>query len=183
MTKTISPPSLQYRNRFLEIHHVHADFESFSKDYYIVELGPRAGIVVIQDDRVLLAKQYRFLINDFSWELPGGRVEEDESPEVAAVRECLEETGYQCNALRQIVEYFPGLDNFNNRTTVFVSKSAQQVHAFHGDDAEVIATKWFPMDEALQMVFSGVILDALTIVGLLAYASSPTFSSRSSTTP
>ena len=168
MKKRVTPARLDYRNRFLEIRHTHADFGAFQKDYFVVELGPRAGIVALHDGAVLLTRQYRFLIDDFSWEIPGGRVDEGESPEIAAVRECLEGTGVRCSNLRRLVEYYPGLDNFNNRTTLFVADQAEAANEFRPDEAEVVEVRWFPLDEALAMVWSGRILDGLTVVGLLA---------------
>src|SRR5215510_3003277 len=91
-----------YRNPFMEIRHTHADFGSFTKDYFVIELGPRAGIVAIRDDSILLTRQYRFLIDRPSWEIPGGRVDEGETPATAAIRECMEETGIECSGLRKL---------------------------------------------------------------------------------
>lgn len=168
MRKT-SPPQLEYRNQFMEVRHTRVDFDGFAKDYYVIELGPRAGIVAIENGCVLLANQYRFLIDRQSWELPGGKVDEGETPEVAAVRECLEETGIECRGLQRLVEYYPGLDNFNNRTTLFLSDETRILRPFESDAAEVTEIAWMPLPEALAMVRSGGILDALTVTGLLAY--------------
>src|SRR5262249_29820822 len=107
--------------------------------------------------------------NRLSWEIPGGRVDAGESPETAAVRECLEETGIECSGLRKLVEYYPGLDNFNNRTTVFLSQQTRVIKPFSGDAAEVTEIEWVPVADALRMVREGEILDALTVTGLLAY--------------
>src|SRR5689334_13459209 len=119
--RRFSTPRLDYRNPFMEVRHTAVDFGTFRKDFYVVELGPRAGIVAIQDEHVLLSLQYRFLIDGLSWEIPGGRVDDGEVPEQAAVREALEETGIECCELVKLVEYYPGLDNFNNRTSLFLS--------------------------------------------------------------
>lgn len=156
----------------MEVRHTSADFGTYSKEYFVVELGPRAGIVPVKDARVLLTRQYRFLIDGPSWELPGGRVDEGEIPETAAVRECIEETGVECRALRKVVEYFPGLDNFNNRTTIFASEDTRIVSEFKPVDSEVVEIRWFALDKAVEMVFAGEILDALTVTGLLAYQAS-----------
>ena len=168
MTKKVSAWRSEYHNRFFEVRHAHADFGSYAKDYFVVELGPRAGIVAVQDGRVLLTKQFRFLIDRFSWELPGGAVEANESPEQAAIRDCLEETGYRCGDLQRLTEYFPGLDNFNNRTSVFLSRTIRKEKDFTPDDSEVVDIHWFGLDEAYELVRRGEILDGLTVVGILA---------------
>jgi 8-oxo-dGTP pyrophosphatase MutT (NUDIX family) len=153
----------------MEVHHTRADFGTFEKDYFVVNLGPRSGVVALKEGRVLLTRQYRFLIDDFTWEIPGGRVEEGESPEQAARRECIEETGVRCAELLPLVVYYPGLDNLNNRTSLFYSERTDVVAPFVPNDAEVVEILWLPLDQCLEMVFRGEILDALTVTGLLAY--------------
>ncbi len=159
---------LDYQNPFMKIHHTQANFGDFHKDYFVVDLGPRAGIVILQNDQVLLTRQYRFLIDDYSWEIPGGRVDEGETPEFAATRECLEETGLRCVDLKPLVVYYPGLDNFDNRTSLFYCDQPEIVCPFVAKDAEVVEIRWFDFATSLDMVFAGEILDALTIAGLLA---------------
>jgi len=162
---------LDYSNPFMKIRYTQTDFGAFRKNYFVVELGPRAGVVAIRDGQVLLTRQYRFLIDGLSWELPGGRVDESETPDLAAVRECLEETGIECSALRPLVEYYPGLDNFDNRTTLFLSEQTRVAADFKRVESEVTEIGWFPVEHALEMVLSGEILDGFTVTGLLAYQS------------
>lgn len=169
MKKSTTRPKLDYSNRFMDIRHTQADFGSFRKDYYVVDLGPRAGIVALRDGCVLMTRQYRFLIDGYSWEIPGGRVDAGETPEVAAVRECLEETGVRCAGLQPLAVYYPGLDNFDNRTTLFWSEETESVKPFVVDEAEVVEIRWIALSECLERVFRGEILDALTVTGLLAY--------------
>src|SRR5712691_7998034 len=114
----LSAQTTAHRNPFMEIRHTKADFGTFSKDYYVVHFGPRVGVVALHEGKVLLVRQYRFLVNDLSWEIPGGKVELDESPDVAGARECLEETGVLCRDLKRLVAYYPGLDNVESRTTL-----------------------------------------------------------------
>jgi len=74
--------------------------------------------VVLKDDKGLLVRQYRLLIDGLSWEIPGGGVEANENPEDAALRECLEETGISCRNLHTLVSFHVGLDNVHNPTSV-----------------------------------------------------------------
>ncbi|MFW0862483.1 MAG: NUDIX hydrolase [Candidatus Komeilibacteria bacterium] len=66
------------------------------KDFYIKKEGPATGILPLtKDNRVILVKQYRPGPDKILFELPGGYIDEGETPEQAAERELLEETGYR----------------------------------------------------------------------------------------
>lgn len=68
-------------------------------DFYIKREGPAVGILAItRDNLVILTKQFRPGPNEILSELPGGYIEIGETPELAAERELLEETGYKGNA-------------------------------------------------------------------------------------
>jgi ADP-ribose pyrophosphatase len=149
---------------------VRADFGGFSKDYYIVEFGPRAGIVAAAQGKVLLTAQYRFLINGISWEIPGGRVDEGESPIEAAQRECLEETGFHCDDVKPLISFRPGLDNVENMNWIFYSESVSERKPFTPDPAEALAIAWVPIEDCAELVLNGHIEDCLTVSAVLAYS-------------
>src|SRR4051794_21019855 len=72
--------------------------------------APRSasGTVVHDPDRgVLLLWRHRFTTDTYGWEVPAGRVDEGETPERAAARETLEETGWCAGPLRRLTTYFP----------------------------------------------------------------------------
>lgn len=164
-----TPKRLDYKNPHMEVNYTSANFGNFSKEYFVVELGPRAGVIALNNDNILMTRQYRFLIDGMSWEVPGGKVDPGETPEHAAVRECIEETGFKCRNLKPLVEYYPGLDNFNNRTTLLYTEDVEITSPFSADETEITEIAWIPFSDCLRMVFSGEILDALTVTGLLAY--------------
>lgn len=166
----ISERQLVYENPYQQVYSVKANFGSFSKEYFVTDTGQRAGVVAMNDGNVLLVRQYRLLINDLSWEIPGGKVDPGETPEAAAVRECLEETGIRCFNTQQLMFYHPGLDTRHNPTHLFYSENTSEEPEdleIHPD--EVTASEWVPLDRCLEMIFNGQIVDSFTIIGLLAY--------------
>jgi 8-oxo-dGTP pyrophosphatase MutT (NUDIX family) len=153
----------------MEIYHRRAEFLAQGKDYYVIEFKPRSGVVVVRQREVLLVSQYRLLLNETSWELPGGAVEKGESPDEAVARECLEETGIRPLNLSLLTTSYPGLDNVDNRTTIFSAANFEVCQDFVPNPLEVNDIRWLPLDEALNMVRQGKILDAMTIMGLLSF--------------
>lgn len=169
-SKRTDDRGIVYGNPFMQVRHSHVDFPDHSKDYYVIEFGPRAGIVLLSEGKVLLVRQYRFLIDGFSWELPGGTVEKGEDLESGARRECAEETGIECQTLEKLLVYYPGLDNVDNRTTIFLCESFLDSKNFKGIPSEIRDFAWFPVAEAMQMIRAETILDAMTIAGIHALA-------------
>jgi 8-oxo-dGTP pyrophosphatase MutT (NUDIX family) len=114
-------------------------------------------------------RQYRLLLDRISLEIPGGRVNEDETPADAAVRECLEETGVRCHELKPLLVFQPGLDTLHNPTHLFFSEECEEVGERFIHREEVTDTSWIPLSECKAMIFSGQIVDSLSIISLLAY--------------
>lgn len=166
----ISDKRLEYRCPYMQIYHRRADFGAYTKDYYVVEFRRRGGVVAVRNGEVLLVRQYRFLLDGESLELPGGTIENEESVEAGLARECLEETGIRVRDLRPIVTYYPGLDNVDNRTTVFCSENVEQERPFISNPAEVLGIEWVSIASCLEMIFAGRILDAMTVAGIFGYA-------------
>ena len=166
----ISPPVLVYENPRQQIYRVTAKFSEFTKEFFVTNFGARVGLVAVKGDCILLVRQYRLLINALSWEIPGGKVDDDEVPEVAAVRECLEETGVRCLNPQRLFLLQPGLDTVANPTHVFYSDTIASGHepdAIHPH--EVAGWEWVSLTRCLEMIFQGHIQDSLSVAGLLGY--------------
>ena len=159
----IKTGEIVYRDRNQTISRVTAHFDGFSKEYFISDHGQRVAVLVVSDNDVLLVRQYRLLINGLSYEIPGGRLDEGETLEGAAARECLEESGVRCWNLKPLVNYHAGLDTWKNYTHTFLSEESEEV-SNHKDQRV-----WIPLPRCIEMVFGQQIVDSLSIIALLAY--------------
>jgi len=164
-----SVPEVMHRNPLESVSRIHAEFDGFAKDYYVVEFGPRSGIIAVSDGKILLTAQYRYLVKGIAWEIPGGRVDEGETAADAAQRECLEETGFFCANLRPLVSFHPGLDNVQNLNMIFYSESVEERRPFAADPAEALAIAWLPIDDCVTLVLEHKIIDCLTVSAVLAF--------------
>ena len=136
----------------------------------VVRHRPSVALVPIQDDGlVLLVRQYRASVARHLWEIPAGSVEEGESPDHAAVRECEEETGLRPGRIERIRSLFPA-PGFCDEALIFyrVSKLAPPPpdSPYRPDADEDIQVKAFTVTEARHMVERGEIEDLKTAYGL-----------------
>jgi ADP-ribose pyrophosphatase len=130
--------------------------------YYVVEL-PASVITfgITEENQVLFTEQYRHPIGEVSLELPGGFVEKDEEPLLAAQRETEEETGYQFSNYIYLgkVAGNPGI--LNNSTHLFVATGGKKVKEQQMDDQEDIAVTLLPVDKVIQLIENRKIIQSL----------------------
>lgn len=160
----IEPKEQVYKDRNQKIQRIVAYFNGFDKEYFVSDHGKRAALLAVRNGNILLVRQYRLIINDLSYEIPGGRIDENETPENAAFRECFEETGVKCSNLKPLVSYHPCLDIWKNHTKIFLTEELSHLPA---DDSD--RHLWVPVNRCIEMIFSGKIVDSLSIIALLAY--------------
>ena len=63
--------------------------------YDYLEIKEGVSILPMKDGKVIVQRQYRYPVQSWQWEIPGGFIDEGEMPEEAAIRELREETGYE----------------------------------------------------------------------------------------
>ena len=126
-------------------------------------------VLLVQPDpnTVILIRQYRHVIGRSIWELPAGTLEPGESPRVAAIRECEEETGFRPRHVRRMGAYYatPG---FCDEVMAFYGcrELVRPETPATGDDDELITPKVFTLTEADSLVASGKVVDMKTVIGL-----------------
>jgi 8-oxo-dGTP pyrophosphatase MutT (NUDIX family) len=155
-----------YQNKWSSVTKTNIENENLKKEIFTTNFGKRSAVIVYADEKVLLTKQYRLLIDNFSWEIPGGRVEDSESFVEAATRECKEETGYDCISLVPLISFQPGLETLNNPTEIFLCRDFKKYEI--SENAETVKSSWFSCKEAQELLRKGFFLDSLTIIGLQA---------------
>lgn len=125
------------------------------------------GIVALDDDlNTYLVGQFRFTINEYSWEIPEGGGPLNEEPLAAAQRELLEETGLKAKHWKQIMEIHLSNSVTDELAIIFVATDLSQ-HAAMPEETEQLAIKKLPFEEVYTMILNGKIKDALTVAAIL----------------
>jgi ADP-ribose pyrophosphatase len=121
--------------------------------YYVVELPDWCNtIVVTEDERIILVRQYRYPVDQTTFELPGGVIEKGEDPMAAAIREMEEETGYTSNDVEFLLKLAPNPAINNNTAYFYLAKNAVPTGAINFDALEDIDTLSFSKEEIWQLL-------------------------------
>jgi ADP-ribose pyrophosphatase len=137
------------------------------------------GICVIvpflDDERIVLMRQYRYAANEALWELPAGTLEGREenslmvaveTPEACAARELLEETGYETAWLEKVCECYAMPGSSDEIIHVYFARELQQREQALDVGEVIYEIRGFSGEELEVMIASGEIRDAKTLVGV-----------------
>ena len=125
------------------------------------------SLLVIEDDKILLVKQYRYGIECDTLELPAGKLEYGENPKECAVRELNEETGYESNQI-ELIQTLATVPAYCQETVyIYEAKNVHKtLHRLNMDEDEEIELFWIPLNKAYEMTLDGEIVDAKTIIAI-----------------
>jgi 8-oxo-dGTP pyrophosphatase MutT (NUDIX family) len=128
---------------------------------------PGAAAVVAVDGmmRVCLVRQYRHGVADFLWEIPAGKLDPGEAPEVCAVRELAEETGVAARRWTSLGTFLPAPGIFTEVIHLYLARDLE-VGPPAPDADEELEIEWLPLPDAVDRVLRGEWNDGKTALGL-----------------
>lgn len=129
------------------------------------------GIVAVdQENNTWLVGQWRYTLNEWSWEIPEGGGPLDTDILESARRELKEETGLIANRWSLIQRTHLSNSVSDEEGFIFLAEELTQLES-ELEDTEADMKVWkLPISEALQMVLEGKITDSLTVMGILKVA-------------
>ena len=141
------------------------------RDFVVMNVPDWVNVIALTPDhQLVLVRQFRFGIDGFSLEIPGGVMERGEEPLVAAQRELREETGYTGNGARVLGSVHPNPAIMNNRCHLVLVEDARRTDVLAWDHDEEIEVITAPVDEVYAWARSGRISHALVLDALLLFA-------------
>lgn len=131
----------------------------------MIEHNGGVAIVPVINDNVILIRQFRISIDQEIVELPAGRIEIDESPEVTAKRELEEEIGYTSNKLVLATSYYSSVGFTNEKMYIYLAFDLHKTPSLSDWD-EKIKTLEIPLDEIETKLSNNEFEDSKTLIGL-----------------
>ena len=134
----------------------------------IVHGGISVMIPVLDQDHIILIRQYRYGAKDYLWEIPAGTIHKREKPLACAKREIQEEIGYQAKTWKNILNFYasPG---FNTEIIhSFVASDLKKTKTALEAD-EILEAKTFSLKQAARLIRTKKIRDAKSLIPLFYY--------------
>jgi ADP-ribose pyrophosphatase len=126
-------------------------------------------IPVTSDGKAVLVRQYRHGTQRFTLEIPGGLVDPGEDPATAALRECLEETGYRGRQALPLGVVEPNPAVFANRLHAYYARDVVPEGAVQNTGSEITEVVLVPVTELEDLLITGEINHALVAAALWRY--------------
>lgn len=125
------------------------------------------GILPLDDElNTYLVGQYRFPLEQYSWEIPEGGGPLNEDILESAKRELQEETGLEALEWTQLMEFHLSNSVSDEHGYIFLARKLTQKQP-HPEETEDLAVKKLPFEEAYRMVEDGTITDSMAVAAIL----------------
>ena len=132
----------------------------------VLHPGGVAVLALDEADNVALVRQYRYPFSRTLLELPAGKLEPGEAPELAAARELSEETGLSAGRLQYLGANFTSPGYSQEVLHIYLARDLHH-GAAHLDPGEFLNLERYPLDALVQMALDGELCDGKTTVALL----------------
>jgi ADP-ribose pyrophosphatase len=165
--KTISTKSI-YQGNIIKVESLNVLLPNGKEATRDMVSHPGASVVVpiSENGELYMVRQYRKPIEKESLELPAGKLDAGEDPEVCAKRELKEETGLTAKNMKHIISIHSTPGFCNEVLHMYVAQGLEQGDAC-ADEDEFISTERTPVNDLIDKVLKHEITDAKTIIGVL----------------
>ena len=137
--------------------------------YYVLEYSDWVNVLALsEDEQVIMVRQYRHGVGRVCVELPGGAVDEGESPAAALRRELLEETGFEVGQLEATVSLTPNPATHDNWVHSFLARDCRRVADPRLDATEDIEVVTVPIPEFVERLLGGELAQAMHFASAMA---------------
>jgi ADP-ribose pyrophosphatase len=141
-----------------------------SRDFWVIKAPDWVNVIALTtDQQLVLVRQFRFGLDEFSLEVPGGVIEHGEDPIVAGLRELAEETGYSGSDARLLGSVNPNPAIQSNQCHFVLVEHVRKTHELAWDPDEEIHVLTKPVEAVLALARSGGITHSLVLNALFLF--------------
>lgn len=169
MSKLISE-EIKYNGPRFDI--VRKKYKNEKMEYIRDMVKTKDAVVVIaitENNEVVFVKQLREVIGEETIELPAGLIEEGENPEVAALRELREETGYIANSIVKLTEAFASCGYSDENIYYYLAKDLRIDKQQLDEDENISEVIKIPVEKCIEMVKENFFKTASPNIAILHY--------------
>lgn len=131
--------------------------------------GGAVVVPVLNDERIVLVKQFRYPFGKFLFELPAGKLDFNEDPLECAKRELIEETGYRTENFTKLGSICTTPGFCTEILHIYLAKDLTDGNHAREEGEYGMEVFYYPIEELKKMIMSGEIIDAKTIAGIFYY--------------
>lgn len=143
------------------------DKKSSPSPFYVLDTSDWINVIALTKNReIVLVEQYRAGIHEPTLEIPGGIVDENESPLESAKRELLEETGFQSEKWSKIGKVSSNAAILNNYAHTFLAEDCKKVSDQQLDKNEDIAVHIMELYSFLKLVQENTVHHAIVVAAV-----------------
>lgn len=140
------------------------------REFVVINATDWVNVVALTTaHELVLVRQFRYGIDGFSLEIPGGMIDPGEDPLAAGLRELKEETGYAGGQARLLGSVHPNPAMQNNRCHFVFVEGVQLTSSLAWDENEEMEITTLPVDEVYALAYAGRISHALVLDALLFF--------------
>jgi len=132
----------------------------------ILHPGGVAAIPVLDDGRIVLIRQFRYPLGKYIWEIPAGKLDSGQTPLDTIARELEEEIGYTAGTLTKACSFYTSPGFCDEVIHLFIARGLRPC-VQRLEVGEHITPEARTLDECLEMIASGEIMDGKSVLGIL----------------
>jgi ADP-ribose pyrophosphatase len=143
---------------------------SIEREFVVIHAPDWVNVVALTPSgHIVLVRQFRYGIDEFSLEIPGGVIDAGEDPVSAGLRELREETGFSGAPAKLLGTVRPNPAMQSNRCHFVFVEQAEKMHDLEWDPDEELQVITLPVDEVLALARSGGIVHSLVLNALMLF--------------
>jgi 8-oxo-dGTP pyrophosphatase MutT (NUDIX family) len=122
------------------------------KNFHRIKIKDSSMTICIKNKKILILKEFRFGLNKCTWGLPGGFVDDKESPLIAARREIFEELGIKVKKIYKLYSFIRNGNYYCGKDHVFYTYLDSKINIMLEKNTKI---KWIPINQIIKFIKKG----------------------------